>query len=75
LTNVVLENFGGEECRSWLRAMSERVAALVPAQDHKAVLAMADKGWQNKENGGSYANRSLLSREWNDLTVNQIAVR
>jgi len=74
VANVVLEEFlEGEEVSFLVLSDGERVAALVPAQDHKRI-GDGDKG-ANTGGMGAYSTDSLLDQGMTDWLLNHIALR
>ena len=72
VANVVLEEFlEGEELSFLVLSDGERVAALVPAQDHKRI-GDGDKG-ANTGGMGAYSTSSLLDEGMTDWLLNHIA--
>src|ERR1700731_1709411 len=72
VANVVLEEFlEGEEVSFLVLSDGERVAALVPAQDHKRI-GDGDKG-ANTGGMGAYSTDSLLEPGMTDWLLNHIA--
>src|SRR5712671_6157823 len=73
VANVVLEEFlEGEEVSFLVLSDGERVAALVPAQDHKRI-GDGDKG-ANTGGMGAYSTDSLLDQGMTDWLLNHIAL-
>ena len=71
-TSVVLEEFlEGEEVSFLVLSDGERMAALVPAQDHKRI-GEGDKG-ANTGGMGAYSTRSLLDEGMTEWLLNHIA--
>ncbi|HEV8492900.1 MAG TPA: phosphoribosylamine--glycine ligase, partial [Candidatus Angelobacter sp.] len=71
-SHVVLEEFlEGEEVSFLVLSDGERVAALVPAQDHKRI-GDGDKG-ANTGGMGAYSTSSLLDEGMTDWLLNHIA--
>src|SRR5438270_7410389 len=72
VSHVVLEEFlEGEEVSFLVLSDGERVAALVPAQDHKRI-GDGDKG-ANAGGMGAYSTSSLLDEGMTDWLLNHIA--